>query len=119
MNTTTRPFDDIRVRRAVNYAIDRRRLANIFGKLAVPTENVLPSLYPSYRKHDLYPYNIWRARALVRRAKAVGAPVTVYGLTGPVSARLATLYLVQQLTAIGLSPRRHPRFYRRPSTGQG
>ena len=104
MNTTTRPFDDIRVRRAVNYAIDRRRLANIFGKLAVPTENVLPSLYPSYRKHDLYPYNIWRARALVRRAKAVGAPVTVYGLTGPVSARLATLYLVQQLTAIGLKP---------------
>jgi peptide/nickel transport system substrate-binding protein len=108
MNTTVRPFNDIRVRRAVNYAIDRRRLANVFGELAVPTENILPPLYPSYRKHDLYPYNIWRARALVRRAKAVGAPVTVYGLTSPASARIATLYLVQQLAAIGLKPSSAP-----------
>ncbi len=104
MNTTERPFNDIRVRRAVNYAIDRKHLASIFGKPAVPTENILPPLYPSYRKHDLYPFNIWRARALVRRAKAVGARVTVYGLTSPASARIATLYLAQQLAAIGLKP---------------
>ena len=109
MNTTERPFNDIRVRRAVNFAIDRGHLANIFGKLAEPTENILPPLYPSYRKHDLYPYNIWRARALVRRAKAVGAPVTVYGITSPTSARFATLYLMQQLAAIGLKPNPTPK----------
>ena len=109
MNTTERPFNDIRVRRAVNVAIDRGHLAKILGKLAVPTENILPPLYPSYRKHDLYPFNIWRARALVRRAKAFGAPVTVYGLTSPPSARIATSYLMQQLAAIGLKPNPTPK----------
>lgn len=109
MNTTVRPFNDIRVRQAVNYAIDREHLAKIFGEPATSTENILPPLYPSYRKHDLYPYNIWRARALVRRAKAVGAPVTVYGLTTPASARIAALYLVQQLAAIGLKPNPAPK----------
>jgi ABC-type transport system substrate-binding protein len=104
MNTTRRPFNDIRVRQAVNYAIDREKLARLFGKLAQPTENVLPPVYPSYLRHALYPYNIWRARALVRRARARGASVTVYGLTSPAPARAAVSYLIKQLAAIGLSP---------------
>lgn len=109
MNTTVKPFDDIRVRRAVNYALDRERLAQIFGDLAVPTENILPPLYPSYRKHDLYPYNLWRARALIRRAKAVGSRVTIYGLTTPGPPRAAVAYLKRQLAAIGLKPSPSPK----------
>jgi ABC-type transport system substrate-binding protein len=104
MNTKVRPFNDIRVRRAVNCALDRERLAAIFGELAVPSENILPPLYPSYRKHDLYPYNLWRAKALVHRAKAVGSSVTVYGPTAPAQARAAVSYLARQLAAIGLKP---------------
>ena len=109
MNTKLRPFDDVRVRRAVNYALDRARLVEIFGGQAVPTENILPPLYPSYRKHNLYPYNLVKAKALVRLAGARGATVTVYGPARPAEARAAILYLVRQLAAIGLKPSPAPK----------
>jgi len=109
MNTKLRPFNDVRVRRAVNYALDRERLVEIFGGQAVPTENVLPPLYPSYRRHTLYPYNLAKARALVRQAGARGATVTVFSPTRPAEARAAVLYLRRQLVAIGLKPSPAPK----------
>ena len=105
MNTTQRPFNDVRVRRAVNYALSRQRLVAIFGGRAVASENILPPLYPSYRKHDLYPYDLAKASALVHQARATGARVTVFAPTQPVQARAAAAYLSQQLAAIGLKPR--------------
>lgn len=105
MNTTQRPFNDVRVRRAVNYALNRQQLVAIFGGRAVASENILPPLYPSYRKHDLYPYDLEKARALVRQAGATGARVTVFAPTQPVQAKAAAAYLAQQLTAMGLKPR--------------
>lgn len=104
MNTTLRPFKDARVRWAVNFALDRERLVKIFGGRAVPTENVLPPPYPSYRRHTLYPYSLAKARVLVRQAGARGAAVTVLGPTRPAEARAAVLYLKRQLVAIGLKP---------------
>jgi len=109
LNTTQRPFNDLRVRRAVNYALDRRQLAQIFGGQAVASENILPPLYPSYRRHDLYPYDLAKARALVRQAGAKGARVTVFAPTQPVQARAAVSYLGRQLAAIGLKPRSEAR----------
>lgn len=101
MNTRTRPFNDIRVRRAVEYAIDRKAVVRVFGGLALPTENVLPPGYSSYRRLDLYPYDIARARALVRAAGADGAQVKVWGPAEQPFANLAT-YVASTLDAIGL-----------------
>ena len=101
MNTRTPPFDKLAVRQAVNYAIDRGRMAGLYGGLARPTENVLPPTYPAYRKLRLYPRDVGRARRLVRQAGASRARVTVWTSDRATSQPQAA-YLVQVLRSIGL-----------------
>ena len=50
MNQRTPPFDNLKARQAVNYAINRQTLVNLRGGLGVPTENFLPPTYPQYKK---------------------------------------------------------------------
>jgi peptide/nickel transport system substrate-binding protein len=101
MNTRVAPFDKLKVRQAVNYAINRRALVAIYGGLARPTENVLPPTYPSYSKHSLYPYDVAKARRLIEKAGAVGARVTVWNHDRGLDQK-ATAYLVRVLDSIGL-----------------
>jgi peptide/nickel transport system substrate-binding protein len=42
LNTRVAPFNDIRVRRALNYAVDRGRVAKLVGSAAQPTCQFLP-----------------------------------------------------------------------------
>jgi len=78
MNNRTPPFDNLKVRQAVNYAINREALVRIHGGLATPTQQVLPPTYPQYKKLDLYPYNLAKAKQLIKEAGATGADVTVW-----------------------------------------
>jgi peptide/nickel transport system substrate-binding protein len=102
MNTREAPFNKLKVRRAVNMAIDRRALQTlVWGGLGQPTQNVLPPTYPSYRKLNLYPRNVSKAKTLIREAGASGAKVTVW--TRNVSdAVTAAQYYTSVLNNIGL-----------------
>ena len=102
MNTREAPFNKLKVRQAVNYAIDRGALQRIvWGGLGQATQNILPPTYPSYVKLKLYPHNLAKARQLITQAGAKGAKVTVW--TRQVSDALdAAQYYTSVLNAIGL-----------------
>ena len=78
MNNRVAPFDNLKVRQAVNFAINREALVRIYGGLATPTENILPPTYPQYKKLNLYPYNLAKAKSLIKAAGATGAAVTIW-----------------------------------------
>ena len=70
MNTQRRPFNDVRVRRAMAYAIDRGAIAkDIFDGLAKVAHSLVPVNAAGYVDvYDVYRYDPERAKALLREA---------------------------------------------------
>ena len=56
LNTHRPLFRDVRLRQAVNYAINRRALARIVGGLNQPTDQSLPPSMPGYKEAQIYPF---------------------------------------------------------------
>jgi peptide/nickel transport system substrate-binding protein len=100
MNNRVPPFDNVKVRQAVNYAIDRNALVRLYGGLGTPTENVLPPTYPQYKKHSMYPHDVEKAKQLLREAGVVGQEITVWGSNREVSQK-PVAYLQDVLNKIG------------------
>jgi peptide/nickel transport system substrate-binding protein len=86
------PFDDIRVRRALNYAIDRRVIVRLYGGPAVATpycQPLLPGLlgFRRYCPYTLHPLtdgrwtkpNLALARRLVAASGTSGQRIVVWG----------------------------------------
>jgi YVTN family beta-propeller protein len=82
MNTRVAPFDDLRVRVAVNDAFDRQRFARLLGPGFEPTCQILPPNFPAYRRFCPYSgggaVGVARAQRLVRSSGEAGASVTVW-----------------------------------------
>src|SRR5438445_176153 len=102
MNVREKPFDNLKVRQAVEYAVNRDALVRIYGGLAQPTENVLPPTYPQYQKLNLYPYNLAKAKQLIAASGDKGASVTVWNHDRGTDPK-ATAYLTDVLNSIGLN----------------
>jgi peptide/nickel transport system substrate-binding protein len=104
MNTRKAPFNDLRVRQAVNYATDRSALLKIFGGQGTPTENVIPpTLGSAYVRQWPYPYDLAKARALVAQSGTKGMTVAVWShATDPVPK--AAQYMAFVLASIGYNP---------------
>jgi peptide/nickel transport system substrate-binding protein len=78
MNTTKPPFNDLNVRRAVNHAVDPIALERIYAGQVVPTQQILPPGMPGYRKLNLYPHNLAKAKAMIREAHPSDMSITVW-----------------------------------------
>jgi peptide/nickel transport system substrate-binding protein len=77
MNTRAPPFDDARVRRALNYALDRKRLARIYD--AKPTCQVIPPQLPGYTRYCPYGAtpDLTKAKRLIAASGTRGMRVRV------------------------------------------
>jgi peptide/nickel transport system substrate-binding protein len=104
MNTTKAPFDDVRVRRAVNYAIDPQVLRRIYAGQLAPTQQVLPPEMPGYSEFELYPHDIAQARRLIAKAKPRDRKITVWADTESPNEE-ATAYYAQVLRELGFTVR--------------
>lgn len=71
------PLDDIRVRKAINHAIDRDLLlGTVYSSRWLPAKNmVMPSINGYNEEVEEYPYDPTLARSLIDDARADGVPV--------------------------------------------
>jgi peptide/nickel transport system substrate-binding protein len=78
MNTTKPPFNDLKVRQAVNYAVDPRALERIYTGQIAGTQQILPPGMPGYEKFELYPHNMAKAKELIAEANPSDRNITVW-----------------------------------------
>ncbi len=69
MNTSVAPLDDIRVRQAINYAIDKQKILDIAYGGGEPIATFMDRGNAYYKDFtDLYPYNPEKAKQLLKEA---------------------------------------------------
>ena len=104
-NNSRAPFDDVRVRQAVAWALDRQTIADIvfFGQ-AVPATEAISDLSPMFTGIDPYADgpDLERARALIEEAGATGARVVFAGQPQVATAFRTGQLMQEQLRQIGL-----------------
>ena len=111
MNTRLAPFDNVKVRQAVNFAIDRKALVNLFGGpvLASPICQVLPPGFPGHVAYCPYtkdPGAKWsapdmeKAKQLVEESGTKGMKVTIIPEDKTVSKSIG-VYLQSVLKELG------------------
>jgi YVTN family beta-propeller protein len=113
LNTRMAPFNDVRVRRAINYAIDRAKVARLLGEYSQPTCQILPPYLPGYRRDCPYTLDpnsagVWQAPNLAEAYRLIaashtrGTRITIWNL-GTFQPGYKTIgpYLVSLLDQLG------------------
>lgn len=103
MNTKQPPFNDVKVRQAVNYAVDPAALERIYGGMLKGVQQVLPEAMPGHKTFELYPHNLQKAREMIAAADPAERNVTVWTNDYPAN-RQAGEYYEDVLRKIGLRP---------------
>jgi peptide/nickel transport system substrate-binding protein len=95
LNTKMPPFDNVDVRRAMNFAYPQEQvLQTVFQNLASPLRGCMPNIYPGYVEYYPYKYDPAQAKQLLEQAGVGGGFQTTlsYNAGDPVQEPIAILY---------------------------
>ncbi|PLC55513.1 glutathione ABC transporter substrate-binding protein GsiB [Pollutimonas nitritireducens] len=104
MNVQHKPFDNVKVRQAVNYAINKEALAKVaFAGYAFPSQGVVPQGVDYAKKMDPWPYDLKKARQLLKEAGYPdGFSTTLWSAYNDGTSAKAVQFLQQQLAQVGI-----------------
>jgi peptide/nickel transport system substrate-binding protein len=110
MQATEAPLNDMRVRQAINYSINRTGIVKaLFRGLGDPASQLIPSGVVGYNDQlQLWPHDTDKAKQLIAEAKADGVPVDkqirLIGRTAQFPKIAETIEVIQsELAEIGLN----------------
>jgi glutathione transport system substrate-binding protein len=103
MNVTKKPFDDARVRQALNYAVDKTAFAKIvWSGYEDPATSPIPPKLSFYVDQGAWPYDLSRAKALLAEAGYPnGFETEMWGNTTTIQVR-AMQFFQQQFAQVGV-----------------
>lgn len=104
MNVTQKPFDNPKVREAINYAINRQALVKVaFAGYATPASGVLPPAIAYSQQYQPWPYDPAKARALLKEADFPnGFTTTLWSSHNHSTAQKVLQFTQQQLAQVGI-----------------
>lgn len=104
MNVTRKPFNDIRVREAINYAINRDALVKVaFAGYATPATGIVPPAIAGATQYAPWPWDPAKARELLREAGYPnGFTTTLWSSHNHSTAQKVLQFLQQQLATVGI-----------------
>ncbi len=103
-NTRQKPFDNPKVREAINYAINKEALAKVaFAGYAKPMEGVIPPTMEHFVKLGPWPYDLAKAKALLAEAGYPnGFETELWSAYNHSTAQKVIQFLQQQLGQVGI-----------------
>ena len=103
-NMLQKPFDNLKVRQAINYAINKEALAKVaFGGYAAPAEGVVPQGVLYAHKMPAWPYDPAKARQLLKEAGYPnGFESVLWGAYTTTTSQKTIQFVQQQLAQVGI-----------------
>ncbi|MGY5957720.1 glutathione ABC transporter substrate-binding protein GsiB [Kosakonia sp. BK9b] len=104
MNVTQKPFDNPKVRQAINYAINRQALVKVaFAGFATPATGVVPPTISYSQAYEPWPYDPAKARELLKEAGyPQGFTTTLWSSHNHSTAQKVLQFTQQQLAQVGI-----------------
>lgn len=104
MNVTQKPFDNLKVRQALNYAINKEALIKVaFSGYAVPAEGPVPPAIDFAARYQPWPYDPAKARELLKEAGYPnGFTTTLWSSHNHSTAQKVLQFAQQQLAQVGV-----------------
>lgn len=96
LNTRYKPLSDVRVRQAINYALDKKSIIRIaWGGAATEADSIIPPNLQFYKQQATWPHDLAKAKELMREAGYEKGFEVVF-MTPNISNRLRATEMIQQ-----------------------